>query len=295
MMKTAVGLGEILWDMLPEGKALGGAPANFAYHISKLGYEGCAVSAVGRDALGREIIRLLSSKGLSAMLQDTDYPTGTVDVELSGEGIPRYNIRRDVAWDHIAMTGPMHDLAARTDAVCFGSLAQRCDESRTTIRDFLRRVPAAAWKIFDINLRQDYYSADLIRESLALCNVLKINDEEVAVVASQFGIAGDLREVCQGLLRRHGLQILILTCGTRGSRIFTAEGESFVPTPRIEVADTVGAGDSFTAGFIASLLDGLPVPEAHDFAVTLSAFVCTQQGAMPDYSRETLRAFRQGL
>lgn len=282
MSDIIVGIGEILWDVFPQGKVLGGAPANFAYHVSQLGLNGCAVSAIGKDDLGKEILDVLDDKKLGTRIEQVDFPTGTVQVTLSGEGIPQYEICEGVAWDNIPFTNEIKMLAQRTKTVCFGSLAQRSRVSHATINQFLDAVPADAMKIFDINLRQHFYSRDLIIESLKKCNVLKINDDEVVLVAGMFGW-GDKSEVEIGelLMQVYQLNIVVLTKGTEGSYVFTPDKTSFLPTPRVEVADTVGAGDSFTAAFVASLLKGESITEAHQRAVEISAFVCTQHGAMP--------------
>lgn len=283
MDKIIVGLGEILWDMFPEGKVLGGAPANFAYHVSQFGLNGYAISAIGKDALGDEILQILGKKSLNTHLEKVDFPTGTVQVTLSGKGIPQYEICEGVAWDNIPYTDTIDALAKRTKAVSFGSLAQRNDVSYNTINQFLDTVPENAMKIFDINLRQDFYSRELIDKSLKKCNVLKINDEELIVVADMLKLnnASEI-EIANKLMNIYQLNMLVLTKGIEGSYVFSANETSFLPTPQVEVVDTVGAGDSFTAGLVASLLKGKSIREAHQKAVEVSAFVCTQQGAMPE-------------
>lgn len=280
-----IGMGEVLWDVLPAGKKIGGAPANFAYHITQFGLPGCVVSAVGHDALGREIIDNFSAKGFGFELAEVPYPTGTVQVELDGLGIPHYDITENVAWDHIPFTDELLNLAGRTKAFCFGSLAQRSEESRTTINRFLDAMAASgsdSLVVFDVNLRQSFYSKEILHESMKRCNILKINDEELIEVSGMYGCTADTQqEQCKWLLERYDLHILILTCGINGSYVFTREGISYLPTPEVEVADTVGAGDSFTAAFIASLLKGKTVAEAHATAVQTSAFVCSCHGATP--------------
>lgn len=278
-----VGIGEALWDMLPSGKQLGGAPANFAYHATGDGLEGIAVSAIGRDALGDEIVASFEQHGLKHHLARVDYPTGTVQVTLSGRGIPQYEIMEGVAWDNIPWTDTLADIAAHSRAVCFGSLAQRSGGSRDTIRKFLRSVPESCLKVFDINLRQHFYNERIIRDSLQLCDILKINDEELAVVADMLGYGGLEQDVVCGHLRKDfGLQMLILTCGIHGSHIYYDGGVSFLGTPDSEVVDTVGAGDSFGGAFVRSVLSGKSVPEAHQMAVDVSTWVCSQAGAMPE-------------
>ena len=284
MNNLVVGMGEALWDVLPEGKKLGGAPANFAYHVSQLGLDSCVVSAVGDDKLGHELMDNLNGRGMQCLIEQVPYPTGTVQVELDEAGIPCYNIKENVAWDNIPFTPRLEALALRTQAVCFGSLAQRSIVSRETINRFLDLMPDGngQLKIFDVNLRQSFYTKDVLCASMRKCNILKINDEELVTVSRMFGYPGiDLQDKCWLLLGKYNLRMLILTCGVNGSYVFTPGEFSFVETPRVQVADTVGAGDSFTAAFVASILQGKTVAEAHRRAVAVSAYVCTQNGAMP--------------
>lgn len=281
MNKTVVGIGEILWDVFPERKVLGGAPANFAYHVTQFGYDGVAVSAIGDDELGEEILSTLADKGLGHLISKTPFPTGTVQVTLDGAGIPSYNICEGVAWDNLPFGEKSRELAARTSAVCFGSLAQRSEVSRRSIRDFLGAMPEGSLKVFDINLRQHFYTRELILESLDMAGILKINDEELAIVSAMFGIEGSEQELCERLLREYRLDLVILTKGSAGSYVFSDGSASYLPTPQVQVADTVGAGDSFTAAFIASYMRGEPIARAHELAVRVSAYVCTRHGAMP--------------
>ena len=282
--KYVVGIGEALWDVLPEGKKIGGAPANFAYHVSQFGLESRVVSAVGDDALGEEILTNFREKNLQCMVPKVAFPTGTVQVTVDAAGVPCYDIMQGVAWDNIPFTEELAKLAGQTCAVCFGSLAQRSEGSHNTIQSFLDAMPDGdgIYRIFDINLRQDFYNREILCESLEKCNVLKINDEELSIVGRMFGYTGqDMRETCMKLLEDYGLKMLILTCGVAGSHVFTRDSVSFRETPKVSVADTVGAGDSFTGAFIAALLKGKTVEDAHGLAVDVSAYVCTQSGAMP--------------
>lgn len=284
MKDIVVGMGEALWDVLPEGKKIGGAPANFAYHAAQFGLRSCVVSAVGNDDLGREILDTLTEKGLNYLIEMVDYPTGTVQVELDGAGIPQYDIKEDTAWDNIPYTPELRELAGKARAVCFGSLAQRSETSRNTINRFLDDMPEEEGRlvVFDVNLRQNFYTKEILSRSMRRCDVLKINDEEITEVSRLFGIPGsDFQEISRVLLEIFNLKMLILTCGVKGSYVFTPDGASFQPTPKVKVADTVGAGDSFTASFISAILKGKSVAEAHALAVETSAFVCTQKGAMP--------------
>lgn len=285
MKRYIVGLGEILWDVLPEGKKVGGAPGNFAYHTSQFGFNGAVVSAVGDDELGDELLSNINDKGVGEFIQRVDYPTGTVQVRLDNNGIPMYDIREGVAWDNIEFTPEIEALAKSTQVAVFGSLAQRSSVSRETIHKFLETMPDGEdqYKIFDINLRQGFYTKQNVEESMRRCNILKINDEELVAIGRIFGTSGiDLQDKCWKLLEEYNFKILILTCGVNGSYVFTKHSVSFVATPKVKVADTVGAGDSFTATFIASVLQGKSVRDSHLHAVRVSAYVCTQHGAMPE-------------
>ncbi len=282
--RYVVGLGEVLWDVLPEGKKLGGAPANFAYHAGQfLGMdETIAVSALGNDKLADETIDALKEHGLNDLLPRVPYPTGTVQVQLDEQGIPTYDIKENVAWDNIPFDDDIAAIARNCRAVCFGSLAQRNVVSRETIQKFLDATPDDCVKIFDINLRQQFYTMEIIRESLQRCNILKINDEELVLIGRMFGYPGlDIENKCWLILGKYNLDMLVLTCGTNGSYVFTPGQKSFQETPKVTVADTVGAGDSFTGSFCAAILNGKPMAEAHKLAVEVSAYVCTQNGAMP--------------
>lgn len=284
MENLVIGMGEALWDVLPDGKKIGGAPANFAYHVSQFGLPGLAISAIGDDVLGAELVEKFDEKGVNHDLAIVPYPTGTVQVELDQAGIPQYEIKENVAWDNIPYTPRLRELAKDTKAFCFGSLAQRNIVSRNTINDFLSSIPKEndPLIVFDINLRQGFYTQEILANSMKNCNILKINDEELVTVSSLFGYPEiDIQDKCRILLGKYNLKILILTCGINGSYVFTPGNVSFMPTPMVEVADTVGAGDSFTAAFIASILKGASVTEAHHKAVETSAFVCSRHGAMP--------------
>ena len=282
MKQIIVGLGEALWDCLPDGKKLGGAPANFAYHVGQFGFDTIAVSAVGNDRLGDETIASLEAKRLKYMMPRVSYPTGTVQVTLDDNGIPTYDIRENVAWDNIPFSPELEELAHNCRAVCWGSLAQRNVVSRDTINKFLDTAPKDCLKIFDINLRQNFYTKEVISESIKRCNVLKINDEELVVIGRLFGYPGlDMENKCWLILGKYNLDMLVLTCGVNGSYVFTPGSVSFQETPLVDVVDTVGAGDSFTGTFCASILSGMSVKDAHALAVKVSAFVCTQSGAMP--------------
>ena len=284
MKLLIVGLGEILWDCLPEGKRLGGAPANFAFHAGLLGADTVAISAIGNDNLGDEILHELDRKGLHYLLPRVERPTGTVQVQLDKDGIPSYEIKTGVAWDNIPFLPEIEQLAEKCNCVCYGSLAQRSEVSRNTIMEFLRHTSEDCLKIFDINLRQQFYTKELIHDNLLICNVLKINDEELDIVSELFDFSNiSVEDKCRRLLEKNHLDMVILTCGVNGSYVYTPDQKSFIETPKVEVADTVGAGDSFTSAFAASILEGNTIQEAHQLAVKVSAYLCTQKGAMHKY------------
>ena len=210
-----------------------------------------------------------------------------MQVTLDDEGVPTYDIKENVAWDNIPFNEEVLHVAENARAVCWGSLAQRNVVSRQTIYKFLDATPKDCMKIFDINLRQNFYTKDVICESMKRCNVLKINDEELIIIGRMFGYPGlDIENKCWLILGKYDLDMLVLTCGVNGSYVFTRGSMSFQPTPKVDVADTVGAGDSFTGTFCASILEGMPVAEAHRRAVRVSAYVCTQNGAMPELPEE---------
>ena len=282
MSRPVVGIGEILWDMLPGGKQIGGAPANFAFHATQLGANGKIVSAVGNDDLGNEILQTLEAKGLSAEVACVANPTGQVNVDPSQDGEGRYHFTEDCAWDHVPFTGLLAEIADKTAAVCFGTLAQRHPQTRHTVQLFLDAIPSDSLKIFDVNLRQHFYSKELIRDSLRLCNLLKASDEEVNELARLFALPDTEEEArCRRLMALFDIPVVIITRGAEGSSVYS-NGQTLVrPAESVEVADTVGAGDSFTAAFTVALLRGKSLEEAHALATQVSAYVCTQAGATP--------------
>ncbi len=286
--EKVIGIGEILWDVFPDGKkTLGGAPANFAYHVSNFGFDSYTISAIGKDDLGKEILSVFHHKKLLTKgIEIIDYPTGTVHIQLDNAGIPVYDITSNVAWDYISFSPILHDLAKQAKAGCFGSLAQRTEVSRTTITQFLKAMPSNSYKIFDINLRGTFYTPEIIEKGLKQCNILKINKEELNWIIQTWKLPINEQDACSILLKQYDLCVLILTCGTDGSYVFSSNETSFLETPQVNVIDTVGAGDSFTAAFCAALLKGKDMFESHRFAVDVSAFVCSQQGAMPELPAE---------
>src|SRR5690554_4186287 len=277
--QVIVGIGEILWDIFPDGKKAGGAPVNFAFHASTPETESYAISAVGTDELGNEVLSLLDENKIKNIIKKVDHPTGTVLVELDN-GIPTYTITENVAWDYIPFSLQISEIAKRTNAVCFGTLAQRSPTTKDTIQQFLAQVPLESFKVLDLNLRSPFYSDSIIKESIQLCNILKMNEEELQVLKSVFHLnnSSDLK-ACEWLMNTYNLKYLILTAGDKYSMIFSPNNVSHLETPRVDVVDTVGAGDSFTAAFITSLLGGSTLVDAHKKAVKLSAAVCSVAGA----------------
>jgi fructokinase len=283
-VKTIVGLGEILWDLLPSGRQLGGAPANFAYCSHLLGNRALVASRIGDDELGREVQAQLRSAGLSDEFLQVDgtRPTGTVQVEINSEGQPRFQIIQPVAWDFLEWTQKWKSLAQSVDAVCFGSLAQRSPASRATILNFVDSTGPEALRIFDINLRQRFYSDDIILSSLQRANVVKLNHEEVPVLAGilRFSPSHEL-SLCKQMLEKFDLQLVCITRGGNGSVLVDKNGSSEHQGFNVRVKDTVGAGDAFTAGLTHELLRGASLEKMNDTANRMGAWVASQSGAMP--------------
>lgn len=277
-----VGLGEILWDMLPDGKLLGGAPANFAYHCHALGADAKVLSAIGNDRLGREIIDELNARQVNIDYIDTNsHPTGTVDVLVGDYGDAHYTINEEVAWDHIQWTDELQILAARADAVCFGSLAQRSTDSCEAIHQFLSHTKADCLRIFDINLRQQYYSRDIIEKSLQAANVLKLNDDELVILREMLELpSATMRALCV-IRDRYKLHYIALTSGANGSVLLDREDMCQCDGYPAIVVDTVGAGDSYTAVLTFGVLHKLPSREINRLANQVAAYVCSQAGATP--------------
>lgn len=283
MRFNVLGVGEVLWDLLPAGAQMGGAPANFAYHANALGARAGVVTRVGLDRLGRDILQQLATIGLPLDLVQVDEaaPTGTVSVELEGDGIPRFTIREQVAWDHLEPTEAALASASEADAICFGSLAQRAEPSRSTIHRVLAQAPATALRVCDINLRQNYYSREIIQKSLRLANVLKLNDTELPVVATMLGLTGDPEAHVTTLAREYNLRVVALTCGPQGSLLYQAGRWSECVTRPVRVKDTIGAGDAFTAALVLGLLQKMDLEEVNLIANEVARHVCSCAGATP--------------
>ncbi|MHC4457556.1 MAG: carbohydrate kinase family protein [Planctomycetota bacterium] len=290
---TLIGLGEILWDMLPDGKKLGGAPANFAYHAQELGGNGVIVSCIGDDELGKEIMKQLEGLGLDLqyIAVDENHPTGTVTVELDEKGVPNFTIHENVAWDFIPSNSKLLELAAKTDAVCFGSLCQRSDVSRKTVRSFLEATGPDCLRVFDINIRQAFYNKTIVHDMLELSNVLKLNDDELPVVAGLLSLTGSQDDVFAQLTERYGLRLIALTKGANGSTLY-AQGQSsdHKGFPPEKIADTVGAGDAFTAALALGLLHGKSLDNINENANRVASFVCSQSGATPKLPDSLIQA-----
>ncbi|MCF6180909.1 carbohydrate kinase [Lutibacter sp.] len=277
---NVIGIGELLWDILPEGKELGGAPANFVYHTKYFGAKSFIISAIGNDNLGEEIIAVLNKRNINCSVNKVNYPTGTVSVALKS-GIPSYIIHENVAWDFIKLQKEAIPIIENADAICFGTLSQRSITSLKTIKKVLSLVPEHALKVFDINLRALYYSKEIIESSLKAANVLKLNDEELIVLTKMFNLKGNQEECCKQLLNKYNLKYLALTNGSKGSLIFHKDKISKLAVPKIKVIDTIGAGDSFTAAMVMGILNKNTLIKIHKDAVMHAAKVCANKGATP--------------
>ncbi len=279
-----VGLGEVLWDVFPDAAHFGGAPANFACHAASLGAEAWVASAVGTDELGDRALAALHEHRVEcgALARDPRHPTGTVTVQPARGGQVHYTFAEDTAWDHLAWSTPMAALAERCDVVCFGTLAQRSPASRETIQRFLRATREPAWRVFDVNLRLQFYNAETVHTSLHMASVCKLNDDELPIVARLCGLAvSEPRRVMVELAARFSLRLVALTRGAQGSLLWFDGVFDECPATPVDVVDSVGAGDSFTAALISDLWHGAPLPAAHRHASAVAAYVCSQKGATP--------------
>src|SRR6202166_3563569 len=301
MNSNVVGVGEVLWDLLLTGPQLGGAPANFDYHAHALGAQAQVSTRVGKDDHGREIIRRFHEMGLpeTGVQVDETAPTGTARVELSGDGLAHFTIQENVAWDFIAVTDEAVAVARRADAICFGSLAQRCEASRNTIQYLVAATPPDALRVFDINLRQQFYSRDVVEKSFRLANVLKLNDDELPRLADMFNLTGLTEDQIGQLAHTFGLRLVALTRGPNGSLLYQKDNDnnnnevrwSDCPSRPVKVVDTVGAGDSFTAAMVMGLLRKMDLDEINTIANEVARYVCSQPGATPALPTEFARRF----
>jgi fructokinase len=283
-----VGIGEVLWDVYPAAAHFGGAPANFASHAASLGAKAWMVSAVGADEFGDRALDSLRQRDVecASVERDPIHPTGQVLVSLDLAGQPTYQFAADTAWDHLTWSNDLESLAQRSDAVCFGTLGQRSPTSRNTIRRFLGATPASALRVFDVNLRQRFYDAETIESSLRIASAVKLNEDELPIVAELCGMnAGTPREMLREMVSRYELRLAALTRGPHGALLVSAAEESESPAVPAIVVDTVGAGDAFTATLVFDFLRGLPLGEINARANAVASFICSQPGAtaqLPD-------------
>jgi len=283
-MKKTIGLGEVLWDLLPNGASLGGAPANFAYLTHLLGDQGIIASRVGHDPQGKRALQRMQQLGLDVdyVQVDSGHPTGTVNVEIDARGQARFEIMSPVAWDFLEWTDNWQRLAKEADAVCFGSLAQRSEQSRVTIQSFLKATSPNALKVFDVNLRQAYYSKRVLGESMKLADIVKVNDEELPRIMSLIGLTHtEERSSAQHLLEAFDLTLVCITRGARGSLLVRDSTMTEHPGFPVRVADTVGSGDAFTAALVHEYLNGSPLEVMNEVANRAGAWVATEPGGMP--------------
>jgi fructokinase len=295
---TIVGLGEVLWDMLPSGKQLGGAPSNFAYMANVLGDRGVVASRVGADALGREARQTMDTLGITTCYVEEDRarPTGTVEVRVDASGQPEFTIAESVAWDALEWTPEWAELARDADVLCFGSLAQRAPASRATIRRFLEAAPASTLRVFDVNLRHTFFTKDVLHESLQLAHVVKLNDLELPRITALLGLGGSTEEErAQKLLEAYHLRLVCITRGDRGSLLVSDGKTAEHPGFKIKVADAVGAGDAFTACLAHNFLRGAALDEINEKANRLAAWVATQVGATPSTGGRELNDILAGI
>ena len=293
-MKRVIGLGEVLWDLLPEGKQLGGAPANFAYHAHALGASAWPVTRVGADGLGTEIVQRLADQGLPTeqVQVDDTAPTGTVAVDLLPGGQHRFTIHEAVAWDRLEATPEALALARSADVICFGTLGQRCAPSRAAIEAIASAAPAEALRIFDINLRQRFYSPEVILGSLRIANILKVNDEELPVLAEVLALRGTPADQLMRIASDFNLLLVALTRGAEGSSLYADGRISDVAGSPAAVADTIGAGDAFTAAMALGWLEGWELDTINRRANTVASFVCSRPGATPEVPDEIAGLFK---
>jgi fructokinase len=281
-----VGLGEVLWDIFSEGEKFGGAPANFACHAAGLGGNVQMVSGLGTDSLGDRGVESLTTHlvGTGYIQRDPDRPTGTVHVTVDEYGIADYLFADNTAWDHLRWNDRLAQLAAALDVVCFGTLGQRNNQSRDTIQQFINSTSDEAIRLFDINLRPPFFTQQIIEQSLELANALKLNDDELPIVATLCGANGSTIRQLQKIQSHYGLKFIALTRGADGAVLIRGDEVSEFAGVATEVKDTVGAGDSFTAAMLLKLLAGVGLQETNEFACRIAAYVCSQAGATPDLS-----------
>lgn len=285
-MSTIVGLGEVLWDVLPDGPRLGGAPVNFARSVASLGknrVNACVVSSIGQDDLGRQAMEILNQSGINtSCVLEQENLTGQVFVKLDAEGCASYEFASNTAWDNLVWSDELEQLANRTDAVCFGTLGQRSEPSCKVIQQFISKTPQSSLRICDINLRAPFYNDSIIQESIELANVLKLNDEELPIVAKVCGFSGTTLQLLEQLTQRYSLRMVAFTCGAEGAVLFCDNNIYEEPSVKTNIADTVGAGDAFTATLALGMLENQPPKTIIQNACQVAGFVCSQSGAAPE-------------
>lgn len=283
MSFRVIGIGEVLWDLLPSGPQLGGAPANFACHARQMGAEAQVIARVGNDALGRRILQHFAETGIdgSAVQVDDRLPTGTATVLLDGNGVPQFTIKDDSAWDALRFSDEAVEAVQTTNAVCFGTLAQRSHSAASAIQRLVAATPFSSLRVYDINLRQRFYTKELVEQSLEISNVVKLNDHELAILSPMFDLQGNALERIEQLARRFSLYAVALTRGENGSLLHQGGNWSDLPAGRLTIVDTVGAGDAFTAAFVLGLLHGFSLEDIHRVAVDVAGYVCSRPGATP--------------
>lgn len=288
-----VGLGEVVWDIFGTSQKQGGAPCNFGMHMAQLGFDSYVITAVGDDELGKKALDTIHSFGAKTVDPVVNYETSTVIITLNN-GIPSYNVKLNVAWDHLEMNEKKLELAKDTVAVCFGTIALRSEETRKSIMTFLRSMNPNSYRVFDVNLRQHFYSDQVILDSLSLSNIVKMSDEEVFIVGQACGIVSDdMLEVFKGIHNKYAMKYSLLTLGDKGSYVLTGDKCIFCEASHVNAVNTVGAGDSFTAIFCGMLLRGKPVEECQRLASEVAGYVCTQETAMPRLPQDMLKRMLQ--
>lgn len=294
MTFTVVGLGEVLWDLLPGGLQLGGAPTNFTYHAGALGARAMTITRIGNDNLGQEVIKRFAQMNLPRETVQIDpvWPTGTVDIKLDEKGVPHYAFAEHAAWEQLEATDIALQAVGAAHAVCFGTLGQRSETARKSIQRLVGAAPADALKILDLNLRLDFYSRELIEQLMHLSNVLKLNNEELIVLTNLFSLRGDVRTRIESLARTFEFSTVVMTGGSSGSLIYQDGSCSELSSRSVQVADTVGAGDAFAAAVTMGLLSRIGLREMHELAAELAGYVCTQHGGTPPLPESFRRRFQ---
>ncbi len=292
MSFRVVGICEVLWDLLPSGPQLGGAPANFAYHAGQLGAGVQVITRVGRDAYGQKILQRFKEMNIDGgtVQLDDQLPTGTVNVLLNG-GTPQFAIHRNVAWDALSSPQEAQEAAQSASAICFGTLAQRNRGAATVIQRLVASTPSTSLRVFDVNLRQNFYSEEILKQSLENANVLKLNDHELSAISLMFGLKGDVSQKIEQLARRFDFRLVALTRAEKGSLLHQSGNWSDLPGRKMEIVDTVGAGDAFTAALVMGLLNQFDLEDIHRIAEDVASFVCSQQGATPVLPANLRNAF----